>query len=128
MTMYWKMSTAWTRDVQRARDLIVADLRKRVESRELDGDVTMDGFSLSPGPGIRFMRRNSWRPIAVGKFVSVGTFTRVEVTVDVNPVVRIFTVVHACLFLGLSWIMGVWAFSLELDRLRAALDRAFDGG
>lgn len=125
--MHWNMRVEWSRQINRPRHEVVADLATALNDGDLDGELRDDGFTLKPGRRNRFMGRNSWRPSAEGKLVAAGGITLAQVTMQVQPWVRVFTMVHAVFFLGLTWVMGVLAFSFEADKLRRTLDEAMDG-
>ena len=118
MTFYPLMKTwlhLWVPHPPRA---VQQRLEAALHDKELSG--TLSGKTFSVSKTVR-NRRNSWRPVASGVLTPWAGGTRIEVSLTTSLMVRAFTIVHACFFLGLTWLMGVAAFSSEVKGTREAL-------
>lgn len=93
-------------------------LEDAVALSRLTGTVDVNDFALQyPIPGVR----NSWRPRLYGQLAAVAGGTRIDVTLSTSPFVAVFTFVHGLFLFGLSWVMGIAAFSWEVGKATAAL-------
>lgn len=99
--------------VEAAPDTVRERMREAVAEGRLRGSVRDTGFSVTvPLTG----GRNSWQAVLSGKLVEAPNGTLVELSLMPHLFVVIFTLFHAIPFLGLSWLMGVAAFSGDVNR------------
>lgn len=69
-------------------------------------------------------RRNSWRPSLKGRMRRAAGGTLVEVRYPMHPFVMLFTAVHGMFLLGISWLMGLAAYSWDLRAARELMKEA----
>ncbi len=109
--MYWAMSTTWHGWVPESPAEVQESLQAAVGIGTLRGKVRDDRFEVQAPLG----GRNSWRPVLTGRLSDAGGGTFVRLAVTVHPFVLVFTLLHAIPFMGLSWLIGCWAFSREVE-------------
>lgn len=107
--------------------LPLEDALRRLEGAVGDGRMTgtieVETFALQHRvPGVR----NSWRPRLHGTLIPSNGGTRVEVKLSVHPFVAVFTFLHGLFLLGLSWLLGIGAFSWEVGKATAALTEVLE--
>ena len=87
------------------------------DDAEMKGSASDGRFTLVRDKTARSMRaQNSWRPRLSGTYRPVSGGTVVDVSVTVDVFVFWFTVVHGLCLFGLAWLMGIVAFSVEVDK------------
>jgi hypothetical protein len=103
---------------------VLDNISKHIEEGTLRGNVSPEThFSV----GAMFRGRSSWRPRMSGTLVAINQGTMVDVQLSVTPVVRIFTIIHGLFMFGLSWLIGIAAFSAEVSKSMLVLQAAVGG-
>jgi hypothetical protein len=119
------MKTSWTLLLPSARSDIRAKIADALDSGQVQGWLTDDGFVVTKVGAPR--TRNSWRPRLTGTLRERGRDTAVEVVATVHPFVFGFTLLHALLLFGFAWVCGTLAFSWALPPMRAERDALLSG-
>lgn len=102
-------------------EAVAERLADAIAEGAVEGSVRPGGFTLTAP---LHSGRNSWRAVMTGTLVAVEGGTLVEVSMMPHPFVVLFTLVHAIPFLGLSWLLGVAAFSSDVGRSLGVLGQA----
>ncbi|MEZ4316702.1 MAG: hypothetical protein R3F61_04345 [Myxococcota bacterium] len=65
--------------------------------------------------------RNSWRPSLKGTLTEANGGTLIEVSYPMSVFVLLFTLVHGMFLFGISWLMGLGAYWMDLKHARAVM-------
>ncbi len=121
--MFWTMSTTWRRWVDEPPAAVARKLESAEEQDQIRGTVGYPDFAFQ----WRIKNwRNSWQPNIEGELHPAGDGTLIEATLTPHLLVRLFTFAHAIPFFGLSWLMGVVAFTWHANRAIVGLDELLD--
>ena len=114
MELYPLLRTSFVCWTQAPLSEVCERLQGGVDRGVFRGSVGQGQFSLTHTSSTR----NSWRPHARGSLSAHAGGTLAEVTLAVHPFVAAFTLLHGMLLFGISWLMGIAAFSWEVGTAR----------
>ena len=124
MKMHWSLRTTkwlWT-------PLSPDEIRETMEGHTSlgigRGSAHPEGFVLR---GFDRGRRNSWRPVVTARVVPGRTGSAVELQLAPAQLVFWFTLIHSFFLFGIAWLMGVVAFSSEVDTITTHVATLLDG-
>ena len=111
MKLYPRMRTQRRLWVDAPPDVVAARLSDAIWAGEFKGEVRDKTFSIQQ----QKRTRNSWRPMLSGTLSPANGGTLIAVDMAVHRFVLLFTIAHGLFFLGITWLVGMAAFSSELS-------------